>query len=145
MAMPVILHSPHCALWSDRSVDVDREQWRILVVDDNAYSAEALAAALESDGFDTRFALSGIDALHAIDGWVPHVVILDITMPEHDGYATARVLRRIDRTREAVIIAFTALGEETVRPEGLHAGFDGYCQKGNSPDALVDLIEHLVH
>lgn len=145
MAMPVFLHSPHCALWSDRSVDVDREQWRILVVDDNACSAEALAAALESDGFDTRFALSGIDALHAIDGWVPHVVILDITMPEHDGYATARVLRRIDRTRETVIIAFTALGEETVRPEAVHAGFDGYCQKGNPPDALVDLIEHLVH
>jgi CheY-like chemotaxis protein len=132
-------------LWSHRSVEVDRDQWRILIVDDNAYSAEALAAALTSDGFDTRFALSGVDALHAVDQWVPHVVILDITMPEHDGYATARVLRRIARTRDAVIIAFTALGEESVRPEALPAGFDGYCQKGNPPGALVHLIERLVH
>lgn len=143
--MSVTLHSPHCALWTDRSVDVNRDSWRILIVDDNAFSAEALAAALTSDGFDTRFALSGVDALHAIDHWVPHVVILDITMPEHDGYETARVLRRIARTRDVVIIAFTALGEETVRPEGVHAGFDGYCQKGNPPAALVHLIERLVH
>ncbi|KND55892.1 response regulator receiver protein [Candidatus Paraburkholderia kirkii] len=124
---------------------MDRDPWRILVVDDNASSAEALAAALTADGFDTRFALSGVDALHSIDPWVPHVVILDITMPEHDGYATARVLRRIARTRDAGIIAFTALGEESVRPEGLDAGFDGYCQKGNPPAALVRLIERLVH
>ncbi|SAK57917.1 response regulator receiver protein [Caballeronia hypogeia] len=143
--MSVYPHPSHCALWTNRCVDVDREQWRILVVDDNAFSAEALAAALESDGFDTRYAFSGVDALHAIDHWVPHVVILDITMPEHDGFATARVLRRIARTREAVIIAFTALGEEIVRPEGLHAGFDGYCQKGNPPAALVHLIARLVH
>lgn len=76
---------------------------------------------------------------------MPHIVILDITMPEHDGYATARVLRRVARTRDAVIIAFTALGEETVRTEGMHSGFDGYCQKGNPPAALVRLIGRLVH
>lgn len=119
-------------------------QWCILIVDDNASSAEALTAALTSDGFDTRFALSGVDALHSIDHWVPHVIVLDITMPEHDDYATARVLRRIARTRDAAIIAFTALGEESVRAEALHAGFDGYCQKGNPPAALVDLIGRLV-
>jgi CheY-like chemotaxis protein len=143
--MPVSLHSPHCSLWTDRSVDVDRDPWRILVVDDNAYSAEALSAALESDGFDTRFALSGVDALHAVDGWVPHIVILDITMPEHDGYATARVLRRIAPTRNAGIIAFTALGEDYVRAQGMRSGFDGYCQKGNTPRDLVRLISRIVH
>jgi CheY-like chemotaxis protein len=145
MLMSVTLHSPHCALWTNRSVDVNHEQWRILIVDDNVHSAEALSAALSSDGCDTRFALSGVDALRAIDAWVPHIVIRDITMPEHDGYATARVLRRIGRTRDAVIIAFTALGEELVRAEGLHAGFDGYCQKGNPPTALVSLIGRLIH
>lgn len=140
----VTMHSPHCSLWTDRSVDVDLQQWRILVVDDNASSAEALSAALGADGFDIRVALSGVDALHAVDHWSPHIVILDISMPEHDGFATARVLRRIARTRDAGIIAFTALGEELVRAQGLNAGFDGYCQKGNSPAALVRLIERLV-
>jgi CheY-like chemotaxis protein len=142
--MPLNKHSD-CSLWTSRSVDVDHEQWRILVVDDNAYSAEALAAALASDGFDTRVALSGVEALHAVDHWSPHIIILDISMPEHDGFATARVMRRIARTRDAGIIAFTALGEEFVRKQGLTAGFDGYCQKGNPPAALVWLIQRLVH
>ncbi|WP_277185100.1 response regulator [Caballeronia sp. BR00000012568055] len=142
--MSLFTHSHPCALWTNRSVDVDRQQWRILVVDDHAHSAEALSAALTSDGYDTRVALSGVDALHAVDHWSPHIIILDITMPEHDGFATARVLRRIAPTRDAGIIAFTALGEELVRKQGLSAGFDGYCQKGNSPDALVQLIQGLV-
>jgi len=99
-----------CVLWTDRNVDADAERWRILVVDDNAASAEGLAAALNADGCDARYALSGVAALQAIDAWVPHVAILDISMPEHDGFATARVLRRISPTRNAGIIAFTALG-----------------------------------
>jgi CheY-like chemotaxis protein len=143
--MPANLLSSHCTLWTNRSVDVDLEQWRILVVDDHAHSAEALAAALTSEGFDTRVALSGVDALHAVEQWSPHIIVLDISMPEHDGFATARVLRRIARTRDAGIIAFTALGEELVRSQGLHAGFDGYCQKGNPPAALVQLIGRMVH
>jgi two-component system, OmpR family, response regulator len=142
--MSLNTHSHPCALWTNRSVNVDHRQWRILVIDDNAYSAEALAAALTSEGFDTRMALSGVEALHAVDHWSPHIVILDISMPEHDGFATARVLRRIAGTRDAGIIAFTALGEEHVRTPGLSAGFDGYCQKGNPPDALVRLIQGLV-
>jgi CheY-like chemotaxis protein len=143
--MPLTTFSSHCTLWTNRSVEVDLQQWRILVVDDHAHSAEALAAALSADGFDTRVALSGVDALHAVEQWSPHIIVLDISMPEHDGFATARVFRRIAQTRDAGIIAFTALGEELVRTQGLHAGFDGYCQKGNPPAALVQLIGRLVH
>jgi CheY-like chemotaxis protein len=139
------MHTDHCTLWTERSVAVDLAPRRILVVDDHAQSAEALAAALDADGFATRIALSGIEALHAVEHWIPHIVILDITMPEHDGFVTARVLRRIAQTRDAGIVAFTALSEEQVRPRGLDAGFDGYCQKGNSPAALVRLIERLTH
>ncbi|TCK38090.1 response regulator receiver domain-containing protein [Paraburkholderia sp. BL8N3] len=143
--MHSVPQTPKCALWTDRSVDVHLQGWRILVVDDNEASAEALAMALASDGIDARYVLSGVDALHAIDGWVPHVVVLDISMPEHDGYATARVLRRIAPTRNAGIIAFTALGEDYVRAQGMRSGFDGYCQKGNTPRDLVRLISRIVH
>lgn len=93
--MVSVSSTPSCVLWTDRNVDADAGRWRILVVDDNAASAEGLAAALSADGCDARYVLSGVDALQAIDGWVPHIVVLDISMPEHDGFATARVLRRI--------------------------------------------------
>jgi CheY-like chemotaxis protein len=144
-SMLSVSFSPNCALWTNRNVDADHERWRILVVDDNAASAEGLAAALNADGCDARYALSGVDALQAIDNWVPHVVVLDISMPEHDGFATARVLRRIAPTRNAGIIAFTALGEDYVRAQGMRSGFDGYCQKGNTPRDLVRLISRIVH
>jgi two-component system OmpR family response regulator len=144
VVMESVFNYSNCRLWTSRNVDADNDIWRILVVDDNEASAESLAAALKADGCDTRFALSGVDALQAIDGWVPHIVVLDISMPEHDGFATARVLRRISPTRNVGIIAFTALGEDYVRSKGVRAGFDGYCQKGNTPRALVELISRLV-
>ncbi|KNE75711.1 Chemotaxis protein methyltransferase CheR [Candidatus Burkholderia crenata] len=109
-------------LWTDRNVEADAERWRILVVDHNAASAEGLAATLSADGCDARYVLSGMDTLQAIDGWVPHVVILDISMPEHDGFATAQVLRRISPTRNAGIIAFTARGKDYVRSKGFYVG-----------------------
>jgi two-component system, OmpR family, response regulator len=137
--------SPSCSLWTNRSINVDLIPWRILVVDDNPAAAEGLAAALAADGYDTRYALSGVEALHLVDGWAPHIIVLDISMPEHDGFATARVLRRLARTREVGIIAFTALGEDYVRDQGVNAGFDGYCQKGNTPGDLVRLIRRIAH
>jgi hypothetical protein len=66
-----------------------------LVVDDTRANAEALAASLAIDGFATRFALGGVDALQQLNPWQPHIFVLDITMPEHNGFAVARVLRRI--------------------------------------------------
>jgi CheY-like chemotaxis protein len=122
-----------CVLWTDRSVDSDADvkRWRILVVDDNEASAEGLAAALAADGLDTRYVLSGVDALHAIDGWVPHVIVLDISMPEHDGFATARVLRRIPPTRNVGIIAFTA-STTVSRPRASCAAFHRRATSGSS-------------
>src|SRR5260370_19112922 len=111
--MVSVSSTPSCVLWTNRNVDVDGDtgRWRILVVDDNAASAEGLAAALTADGYDARFVLSGVDALQVIDGWVPHVVVLDISMPEHDGFATTRGLRRISPTRNAGTIPVTALSQ----------------------------------
>lgn len=143
-SMLSVSSSPNCVLWTNRNVDADHDRWRILVVDDNAAAAEGLAAALNADGCDARYALSGVDALQAVEDWIPHVVVLDISMPEHDGFATARVMRRISPTRNAGIIAFTAHGEDYVRSKGMHAGFDGYCQKGNAPGVLVQLISKMV-
>jgi len=128
------------ALWTTRQVGVPPAQIRLLVVDDNPIAAEALAAALEAEGFITRYALSGVEAIDIASTWRPHVVILDINMPEYDGFQTASIMRRLSTTRDAKIIAFTALGESDVLPRGPAVGFDGYCQKGNSLTLLTNLI-----
>lgn len=128
------------ALWTTRQVCVAPAQIRVLVVDDNPIAAEALAAALDAEGFTTRYALGGVEAINISSKWMPHVVILDINMPEYDGFQTASIMRRLATTRDAKIIAFTALGESDVLPRGPAVGFDGYCQKGNSLAMLTDLI-----
>jgi len=129
------------ALWTTRQLrGVVPAQVRVLVVDDNPIAAEALAAALDAEGFITRYALGGVEAIDISSTWMPHVVILDINMPEYDGFQTASIMRRLATTRDAKIIAFTALGESDVLPRGPAVGFDGYCQKGTSLTLLTDLI-----
>ena len=104
-----IFESP--ALFRERQIPLTGNSARILIVDDSRANAEALAASLAIDGLETRFALSGVDAIDSLGLWQPHVFVLDITMPEHNGFAVARVLRSMPSTRDAGIIAFTALAK----------------------------------
>jgi CheY-like chemotaxis protein len=82
-------------------------------------------------------------AIPAINGWTPDIAVLDINMPDMDGFAVARQLRQHRRTQHIVIVAFTAQDEFTIRANGIAAGFDGYCQKGAAPDALPDAVARL--
>lgn len=60
---------------------------RIPIVDDSRADAEALAASLAIDGLEARFALNGVDAIESLGHRQPHVFVLDISMPEHNGFA----------------------------------------------------------
>ncbi|GAB7522515.1 response regulator [Paraburkholderia sp. 2C] len=64
-------------------------------------------------------------------------------MPDIDGFALAGRLRNLAQTRHIVIVAFTAYDESTIRQPGIAAGFDGYCQKGATPDSLLHLLRHI--
>jgi CheY-like chemotaxis protein len=112
----------------------------VLVVDDNHNAAEALAAYLTSEHMESRVAFGGVEAISMATDWVPHAIIMDISMPECTGYQAALALRQDQRTRKIAIIAFTALDEVEVRQQVVDSEFDGYCQKGQSPTHLVALI-----
>ncbi|MGI4984761.1 MAG: response regulator [Janthinobacterium lividum] len=133
-----------CRTWSNRQVRNLESTTRVLVVDDYEPAAEALATALGYEGFDTRFAFSGVEALGTIGAWVPHVIVLDINMPEHDGFETASVMRRLTATRNLGIIAFTALSDIEIETRAHLCGFDGYCQKGSPLQKLIGLIDGIV-
>ncbi|MGI4861766.1 MAG: response regulator [Janthinobacterium lividum] len=136
--------APVCRSWSGRQVRNLESTTRVLIVDDYEPAAEALATALGYEGFDTRFAFSGIEALGTIDAWVPHVIVLDINMPEHDGFETASIMRRLTATRNLGIIAFTALSDVEIEPRAHLCGFDAYCQKGSPLQQLIELIDGIV-
>jgi CheY-like chemotaxis protein len=133
-----------CQTWSARKIRVLNAHPRVLVVDDNTNAAEALATYLSYEGVETRTANGYGEALSCVRDWVPDVVVLDIMMPEHDGFETAQALRSYLPTTNLGIVAFTSLDDDHVRETGTaRHNFDGYCRKGSPPVALLALMQKL--
>jgi two-component system OmpR family response regulator len=125
---------------TSRQIDLGDSQLRVLVVDDNVNAAQALAAYFSFENMACRMAFGGVEAIAASIIWAPHVVVMDISMPECNGFQAALALRRDERTNGIVIIAFTALDEREIRRDPTGLEFDAYYQKGQSPSRLVTLI-----
>ncbi|WP_429526607.1 response regulator [Paraburkholderia youngii] len=116
---------------------------RLLVVDDCQPGAEAITASLSLAGYEAQFVLSGMAVIQAVNGWTPEIALLDINMPDLDGFAVARQLRQHGQTHHIFIVAFTAQDEVAVYPNAIAAGFDAYCQKGSAPDSLLHFLEQI--
>jgi DNA-binding response OmpR family regulator len=127
-------------IWTARTFASVDAPVTALIVDDNAELANALQAALELEGFDARTA----DCVHAIpfaQQCPPSVVLLDIEMPIVNGFQVAREMRKLAHCARVPIIAHTSLAEGEVLMQGMPAGIDAYCRKGNSIDALLALLQ----
>ena len=115
----------------------------VLVVDDNVDAADTLATVLRLSGFSVRVAYSPQQALAAIEHAMPAVAVLDIGMPEMDGYELARRLRSHVPAFSGRLIALTGYGQEQDVRRALEAGFDAHLTKPVAPDALLQLIARL--
>jgi signal transduction histidine kinase/ActR/RegA family two-component response regulator len=101
----------------------------VLVVDDNEDAAEMLALVLGQSGYYTKTAYDGRGALAAVGEWTPRVVILDIGLPDMDGYDVARALRGDGRLTELGLIALTGWGSHDDKRKAMEAGFDIHLTK----------------
>jgi signal transduction histidine kinase len=106
---------------------------RILVVDDNVDAAESLGTMLAYSGHDVRVAHGGAEALTAAREFSPNVMILDLGMPEMDGYAVARAVRSDPRFASTRLIALSGYGQADDRRRTADVGFDEH---------LVKPVEH---
>lgn len=102
---------------------------RILIVDDNADTAASLAMLLELGNHETHTAHDGLEALRAAERLQPDVVLLDLQLPELDGYEVCRRIRRRPWARNVTLIALTGLGQEKDRRRSHEAGFDAHLVK----------------
>jgi DNA-binding response OmpR family regulator len=107
---------------------------RVLVVDDEPMVRDVLARYLSQDGFEVTEAADGRTALERIAEQAPDLVVLDLMLPEIDGYEVLRDLRASSPTP---VIMLTARGEETDRIVGLELGADDYITKPFSPREVV--------
>ena len=117
---------------------------RILVVDDVAANARLLEARLGQEYYDVRTASCGADALEAARAWQPDLVLLDVMMPDMDGYEVCRRMKGATTTRHIPVVMVTALHEAGERIAGLEAGADDFLTKPVDFETLLARVKSLV-
>lgn len=106
----------------------------ILVVDDEPQITRVLKTTLSAKGYGIRTASDGEQALHEMKNWAPDLIITDLRMPNMDGLALCRAVRKESRVP---IIVLSVKGEEAVKVEALDAGADDYVTKPFNVNELL--------
>jgi CheY-like chemotaxis protein len=112
---------------------------RVLVVEDSIDSAETLAELIGRWGHEVRLAYDGASALRVAREFRPQVILLDIGLPDMDGYAVAHRLRGEDLGGK-ILVALTGYGEAQDRARAQQAGFDRHLTKPVDPGHLRELF-----
>src|SRR4030066_383954 len=107
---------------------------KILIVDDEGRMVRFIRLNLEHDGFKVFEAFNGSQAINKVRSNLPDLVLLDVMMPDIDGFEVLRIIRE---TSTVPVIMLTAKGEEDDRIRGLELGADDYITKPFSPRELV--------
>jgi len=110
---------------------------RILLVDDDIDTLRLVGLMLQRQGFEVQVASNGPQALTMAKAESPDLIVLDVMMPEMDGYEVARNLRADPTTGEIPIIMFTAKAEVDDKVAGFEAGVDDYLTKPTQPRELI--------
>ncbi|HET9663932.1 MAG TPA: ATP-binding protein, partial [Burkholderiales bacterium] len=131
----------HHALRPSRQAGLAR---RVLVVDDNVDAADSIAMLLRLFGHHVRCEYDGRSALDAVRQYRPDTILLDIGLPEVDGYEVARQIRKMDDLRRTRIVAVTGYAQEEDRKRSQAAGFDHHLTKPVDPEALQSILQACV-
>jgi CheY-like chemotaxis protein len=114
---------------------------RILFVDDDHAARDGYSAYLTGCGYDVQTAATGHEALTLAAAWVPDIVVLDLGLPDIDGWEVARQLKAAPQTAVVPIIALTGAGLPHERVSALRAGCERHLTKPCEPTDLVDAIQ----
>ena len=115
----------------------------ILVVDDEERMARFIRLNLEHDGFQVVEAFKGMQAIQALRDSMPDIVLLDVMLPDIDGFEVLKLIREISTVP---VIMLTARGEEDDRVHGLELGADDYITKPFSQKSLLEIMKkHLLN
>lgn len=123
---------------------MENQEYKILLVDDEPDILEFLSYNLKKEGFKVYTAENGKEAIEIAKKKIPHLVLLDVMMPEMDGMETCEEIKKIPKLEGAVIAFLTARGEDYSQIAGFDAGADDYITKPIKPKVLVSRIKALL-
>jgi len=113
---------------------------KILIVDDEQDIVELMEYNLQDAGYETLAAHNGADAIRKAGQFVPDLILLDVMMPEKDGFQTIKELRNKPQLDHTIVIFLTALSDEKSEIEGLKLGADDYIYKPLKPDLIIQRV-----
>lgn len=123
------------------TVGVARERTRILIVDDHADAANLLGRLLTISGFETREANSGVEGMRQYADFQPHAVLLDLGMPEMNGFEVCRQIRQTPGAASVLIVIISGYLQDEDKVRAMDAGANFYFVKPADPAKLLKLIE----
>lgn len=123
---------------------MDPSEAKILVIDDEPDIVEFLSYNLRKEGYNIYTALNGKEGINTIQKVTPHLVLLDIMMPEMDGIETCEKIRENPENDNMLIVFLTARSEDYSQIAGFTAGADDYITKPVKPKVLVSRLNAIL-
>jgi two-component system alkaline phosphatase synthesis response regulator PhoP len=122
---------------------------RVLIVDDEPDYASIVQGYLEKEGFDVDIAYNGVEGLEKVNARPPDAVLLDVMMPEKDGYKMCRELKGDPRYANIVVIMLTAVGDHVTTTryshyDGMSMEADDYIEKPGSSEKIIQSLNRLL-
>ncbi len=121
-----------------------KKEIKILLVDDEPDIIEIVKYNLENEGYQIFTASNGLEAIKKSEEIHPHLILLDVMMPEMDGIEACEKIREIESLNDVIISFFTARGEDYSQVAGFDAGADDYITKPVKPKVLVSKVKALL-
>ena len=117
---------------------------KILIVDDEEILNQLIQTRLESERYDVITAFSGKEGLEKVESEKPDLIVLDVSMPEMDGFEVCRILKNDARHKNIPIIFLSAMAQKDDFKVGKEIGADAYVVKPFEPSILLAKIESLL-
>lgn len=136
--LPLTVRRPVAKAAIDQDLTGDGK--RMLIVEDNEGIRRMMAASMELKGFAVRTAVDGGEAIEAFTDFVPDAAIVDIGLPDVNGYEVARKVRENNALQNVLLIAVSGYGREPDREQAREAGFDLHLVKPVDPNELVQKL-----
>lgn len=123
---------------------MENSDYKILLVDDESDILEFLSYNIKKEGFQVETASNGIEGIEVAKTFQPHLIILDVMMPEMDGIETCDKLREMPEFSNVLITFLTARSEDYSQIAGFDAGADDYISKPIKPKVLISRVKAML-
>jgi two-component system cell cycle response regulator DivK len=114
--------------------------WRVMVVEDEFDSVQVVSRVLQHHGVEVHVARNGYEALKLLGEILPTLILMDLALPEMDGWETLARIRANPQTAQIPVVAITAYHSVNVAEDALHAGFDAYFPKPLDTTSLMQRL-----